>query len=52
MKPWKRARHGVRLKDWPLTGPGGGISYVPYAPEGTTGIKKTLIIVLYKFSSL
>jgi hypothetical protein len=39
MKPWKRRRYGARLKDWLLTGPGGGVSWMPYAPEGATGIK-------------
>jgi hypothetical protein len=37
MKPWKQGRHGARLKDWVLTGPGGGFSRMPYAPEGATG---------------
>jgi hypothetical protein len=40
MKPWKRGRHGASLKDWLLTGTGGGISRMPYAPEGETEIKK------------
>jgi hypothetical protein len=40
IKPWKRGRHGARLKDWQLTEPGEGISRMPYAPEGATGIKK------------
>jgi hypothetical protein len=26
MKPWKRGRHGARLNDWLLTGPGGGVN--------------------------
>jgi hypothetical protein len=39
MKPWKRRRHGARLKDWLLTGSGGGVSWMPYAPEGATGFK-------------
>jgi hypothetical protein len=37
MKPWKQGRQGTRLKDWLLTGPGGGVSWMPYAPEGATG---------------
>jgi hypothetical protein len=36
MKPWKQGRHGARLKDWLLTGPG-GVSRMPYTPEGATG---------------
>jgi hypothetical protein len=36
MKPWKRGRHGARLKDWLLTGTGGGVSRMPYAPEAVT----------------
>jgi hypothetical protein len=39
MKPWKQGRHGARLKDWMLTGPGGGVSRMLYAPQGATGIK-------------
>jgi hypothetical protein len=27
-------------ENWPLTEPGGGVSRMPYAPEGATGIKK------------
>jgi hypothetical protein len=37
MKPWKRERHGAGLKDWQLTGPGGGVSRMPYAKEEATG---------------
>jgi hypothetical protein len=40
MKPWKRGRHGASLKHWLLTGTGGGVSRMPYAPEGETEIKK------------
>jgi hypothetical protein len=37
IKPWKQGRRGARLKDWLLTGPGGGVSRMPYVPEGATG---------------
>jgi hypothetical protein len=37
MKPWKQGRQRTRLKDWLLTGPGAGVSRMPYAPEGETG---------------
>jgi hypothetical protein len=40
MKPWKQRRHGARLKDWLLTEPSGGVSRIPYAPDGATVIKK------------
>jgi hypothetical protein len=40
MKPWKQGKHGARLKDWVLTGPGGGVSRMPYAPEVATEIEK------------
>jgi hypothetical protein len=40
MKPWKQGRHGARLKDCLLTEPGVGVSRMPYAPEGASGIKK------------
>jgi hypothetical protein len=43
-KPWKQGKHGLRLKDWLLTGLGGGISRMPYAPEGAPGIKKMMMI--------
>jgi hypothetical protein len=42
MKPWQQGGHGARSKDWLLTGPGGGASRMPYAPEGATGIKKKM----------
>jgi hypothetical protein len=50
MKPWKWWRHGAGLKDWLLTGPGGGVSRIPYAPEGATGIKKNRMTVFTKCS--
>jgi hypothetical protein len=34
----------ARLKDWLLTGPGGGVSRMPYAPEGATRIKKMFVV--------
>jgi hypothetical protein len=37
MKPWKQGRNGTMLKDWLMTGSGGGISWMPCAPEGATG---------------
>jgi hypothetical protein len=48
MKLWKRGRHEARLKEWLLTEPGGGVSQMPYAPEGATGIKKKIGQVLKK----
>jgi hypothetical protein len=46
MKPWKRGRLGARLKDWLLTAPGGGVSRMPYSPEGATGVKKKKTLYL------
>jgi hypothetical protein len=46
MTPWKRGRYGVRLKDWLLTGPGGGVSRMPNASERATGIKKDISLTL------
>jgi hypothetical protein len=36
--PWKWGRHEERLKQLLLTGSGGSVSQIPYAPEGATGI--------------
>jgi hypothetical protein len=46
MKPWKRGRYGARLKDWLLTGPGGGVSRMPNASERATGIKRDINFII------
>jgi hypothetical protein len=38
-KPEKQAKHGRKRKDWQTTGPDGGVSRMPYAPEGATRIE-------------
>jgi hypothetical protein len=38
-KPWKWGRHGARLKGLLLTGSGGSVAQMPYAPERATGIR-------------
>jgi hypothetical protein len=45
-REWRRklkmqAKHGTKYKDWQLTGPDGGGSRMPYAPEGASGTKSS-----------
>jgi hypothetical protein len=37
----------VRLKELLLTGSSGSVSWMPYAPEGATGIRQTDCLLIY-----
>jgi hypothetical protein len=39
------------MKEWLLIEPGGGVSWMPYAPEGATGIKRLRDIYVWPIVS-